>query len=480
MVDSLLPSIVRTGTDLVDGMEDAAKVFDEIHQQRHRGGEMLTNCARRGVRLRSDQRLALSSHPRAFPSVPWSLRGPRPGLTFVCIATMSSVEYQPSTIAVASILVARGRETPAGNLDALKAILGSSFPQLDIGHVYSCYSAIIREDDKSPTQSTSTSTGVASSGVSVVAHAGGSGSPSLGASVSVGANNAAGTAPPATTDNRNKRRQLRSPQRQGGPKCLEFERGEIGFFGLVRCRRVIWVPPSAYWGRRGCCFAEQPSGHRHQDWSWCAPAAGAHSQDQELHHLVRIFDKGHCDLLEQQDYDLHQTHSAIRSDWHRDTEQCNSYCGRDEFILENDVFKNSAPQVSGQAATVRVTADRCIITGNEEATYMYLGRPWEPFGRVVFAKTFMELCIEPVGWHNWDKPENEQTACFYEYRSQPCAPVQDQAYQDGYLGAKNCSVMKLCRSFYRLSLIQISRIHGWSTGWELRSQFQRLRLSDSM
>jgi cyclin D5, plant len=82
------------------------------------------------------------------------------------------------------------------------------------GHVYSCYSAMIREDDKSPTQSTSTSTGVASSGVSVAAHAGGSGSPSLGASVSVGANNAAGTAPPATTDNRNKRRQLRSPQRQ--------------------------------------------------------------------------------------------------------------------------------------------------------------------------------------------------------------------------------------------------------------------------
>jgi hypothetical protein len=80
------------------------------------------------------------------------------------------------------------------------------------GHVYSCYSAMIREDDKSPTQSTST--GVASSGVSVAAHAGGSGSPSPGASVSVGANNAAGTAPPATTDKRNKRRRLRSPQRQ--------------------------------------------------------------------------------------------------------------------------------------------------------------------------------------------------------------------------------------------------------------------------
>lgn len=66
---------------------------------------------------------------------------------------------------------------------------------------------------------------------------------------------------------------------------------------------------------------------------------------------------------------------------------------------------------------------RCVVTGNGEAAYMYLGRPWEPFGRVVFAETFMDHCIEPVGWHNWDKPENEQTACFYEYRSQPCPSV---------------------------------------------------------
>jgi hypothetical protein len=45
---------------------------------------------------------------------------------------MSSVEHRSSTIAVASILIARGKEeTPAGNLDALKAILGSSCPHLD-------------------------------------------------------------------------------------------------------------------------------------------------------------------------------------------------------------------------------------------------------------------------------------------------------------------------------------------------------------
>ncbi|KAJ1298313.1 hypothetical protein BS78_01G443200 [Paspalum vaginatum] len=129
---------------------------------------------------------------------------------FDAIKAMSSVEYQPSTVAIASMLVARSTEaTPAGNLDALKAILGSSWPQLDTEHVYSCYSAMIHEDDKSWMQSAE----VASSGVSVAAHAGGSPSPED-ASVSVGANNAAGTAPPATPDSINKRRRLRSPQRQ--------------------------------------------------------------------------------------------------------------------------------------------------------------------------------------------------------------------------------------------------------------------------
>jgi hypothetical protein len=168
---------------------------------------------------------------------------------------MSSMEYQPSTVALASILVARNKATSA-SLDELKTILGSSWPQLDTvsigpnpkapffvmaairhgarsfrflqnpfrksnllvgkhtdmltkcrlcflwqGHVYSCYSAMIQED-----KSSMHSTEVASSGVSVAAHVG---SPDT----SVNANNtAAGTASPATPDN--KRRTLRSPQRQ--------------------------------------------------------------------------------------------------------------------------------------------------------------------------------------------------------------------------------------------------------------------------
>ncbi|XP_006661765.2 pectinesterase 31 [Oryza brachyantha] len=163
----------------------------------------------------------------------------------------------------------------------------------------------------------------------------------------------------------------------------------------------------------------------------------------------------------------------------------------EDFIAENVTFENSAPQGSGQAVALRVTADRCafyncrflgwqdtlylhygkqylrdcyiegncdfifgnsiallehchihcksvgyitahsrksssettgyvflrcIITGNGDAGYMFLGRPWGPFGRVVFAHTFMDRCIKPAGWHNWDRSENERTACFFEYR----------------------------------------------------------------
>lgn len=168
---------------------------------------------------------------------------------------MSSVEYQPSTIALASILVACGANnkeegTTSPDVDEeLKAILGSSWQQLHTvsslsipfplchhnnpfwksaggkgndelmrallflwqGHVYSCYRVMIREEDRSMQQS---SREVASSGVSV-AHIGMSSDSS---SIAMGANNNnnnnnsnsnATTSTEATPDN--KRKRLHSP-----------------------------------------------------------------------------------------------------------------------------------------------------------------------------------------------------------------------------------------------------------------------------
>ncbi|XP_042021726.1 pectinesterase 31-like [Salvia splendens] len=163
----------------------------------------------------------------------------------------------------------------------------------------------------------------------------------------------------------------------------------------------------------------------------------------------------------------------------------------EDFIAENITFENSAPQGSGQAVALRVTADRCafyncrflgwqdtlylhhgkqylrdcyvegsvdfifgnstallehchihcksdgfitaqsrktstettgyiflrcVITGNGKKEYTHLGRPWGPFGRVVFAYSYLDACVKPVGWHNWGKVENERSACFYEYK----------------------------------------------------------------
>jgi hypothetical protein len=51
-------------------------------------------------------------------------------LSRLLCAVMSSVEYQPSTVALASILVARNKATSA-NLDELRVILGTSWAQLD-------------------------------------------------------------------------------------------------------------------------------------------------------------------------------------------------------------------------------------------------------------------------------------------------------------------------------------------------------------
>ncbi|KAL3701427.1 hypothetical protein R1sor_019449 [Riccia sorocarpa] len=164
----------------------------------------------------------------------------------------------------------------------------------------------------------------------------------------------------------------------------------------------------------------------------------------------------------------------------------------EDFIAENLTFENSAPQGSGQAVAIRVTADRCafyncrflgwqdtaylhygrqyfrdcyiegsvdflfgnatvllehchihckskgfitaqqrknadestgyvflrcVITGTGDTKpYMHLGRPWAPYARVVFAYSYIDCCIVPAGWNNWDNAENEKTACYYEYR----------------------------------------------------------------
>lgn len=58
----------------------------------------------------------------------------------------------------------------------------------------------------------------------------------------------------------------------------------------------------------------------------------------------------------------------------------------------------------------------CKLNGVDGAR-VFLGRPWRPFGRVVFIECWMDAHIRPEGWDNWRDPAREKTARFAEYRS---------------------------------------------------------------
>ena len=48
---------------------------------------------------------------------------------------------------------------------------------------------------------------------------------------------------------------------------------------------------------------------------------------------------------------------------------------------------------------------------------VYLGRPWRNYAKTVFITSELGAHIRPEGWHNWNKPEAEQTVLYAEYQS---------------------------------------------------------------
>jgi len=91
------------------------------------------------------------------------------------------------------------------------------------------------------------------------------------------------------------------------------------------------------------------------------------------------------------------------------------------------LFERCTIHAKGQGyltAQARDTADvqggylfrECKLTASPEVKpeTVYLGRPWRDFARVAFVRCWLDSHIRPEGWHNWDKPEREQTAFFAE------------------------------------------------------------------
>jgi pectinesterase len=59
----------------------------------------------------------------------------------------------------------------------------------------------------------------------------------------------------------------------------------------------------------------------------------------------------------------------------------------------------------------------CKLTGDAPKNSVYLGRPWRDYAQTVFINTEMGAHIKPEGWHNWGKPNAEETSYYAEFGS---------------------------------------------------------------
>jgi pectinesterase len=92
-------------------------------------------------------------------------------------------------------------------------------------------------------------------------------------------------------------------------------------------------------------------------------------------------------------------------------------------VFENcEIFCKEGGQYITAASTEENTSHgfvfrNCKITGNDPDKSYYLGRPWRPYAQTVFINCFLDKIVKPEGWHNWGKPNAEETSFYAEYGS---------------------------------------------------------------
>ncbi|MFC6824207.1 pectinesterase family protein [Halopelagius fulvigenes] len=70
----------------------------------------------------------------------------------------------------------------------------------------------------------------------------------------------------------------------------------------------------------------------------------------------------------------------------------------------------------------------CSLTADPGVSDVYLGRPWRDHAHVAFVRTEMGSHVHPAGWHNWSRPEAEETVTYVEYDNRgPGAKTDERA-----------------------------------------------------
>lgn len=89
-------------------------------------------------------------------------------------------------------------------------------------------------------------------------------------------------------------------------------------------------------------------------------------------------------------------------------ETCHIHCVADGFITAASTDVNEP---------VGYVFRDCKVTAADMVKRTYLGRPWRPNASVTFIDCELPAQIDPGGWNNWGKEENEKTARYAEYNS---------------------------------------------------------------
>lgn len=98
--------------------------------------------------------------------------------------------------------------------------------------------------------------------------------------------------------------------------------------------------------------------------------------------------------------------------------------------------KNRQKPVNGYITAASTSAEtpfgyvflNCTLTGSAGPNSVYLGRPWRNHAKVAFLHCWMGEQIITEGWHNWYKPEAENTVNFAEYQNEgPGAKSKNRA-----------------------------------------------------
>jgi len=89
-------------------------------------------------------------------------------------------------------------------------------------------------------------------------------------------------------------------------------------------------------------------------------------------------------------------------------ENCQIFCKKNSYITAASTPQNIA---------YGYIFNRCNITLAEGVSSVNLGRPWRPYAMTLFMNCRLPEGINPAGWHNWGKIENETTARYMEYNN---------------------------------------------------------------